>query len=221
MTHADATPEPFTRAYRAAMGAASPLVRRWGRLQVRGLELVPRSGPVLLIGNHDSYWDPVAVGVASLRHRQVRALAKSSLWKVRPLAPVLNGMGQIPIDRGRGDVAALDRAVAELRGGACIGVFPEGTRSLGRTLRPRGGVGRLAAAVPEAAVFGVAITGTTDLPRFPKRPVVTIDFFRPAGGPLQPGEEPAAFAARIVVEIRERAPFVVAGRRPKQPADDA
>lgn len=220
MTTPAAPPEPFTGAYRAAMGAASPIVRRWGRLHVTGLELVPRSGPVLLVGNHDSYWDPVAVGVASLGHRQVRALAKSSLWKVKPLSPVLNGMGQIPIDRGRGDATAMDRAVAELRAGACIGVFPEGTRSLGRQLRARGGVGRLAAAVPEAPVLCVAIRGTTDLPRWPKRPRVTVDFFVPAEGGLRPGEEPAAFAARLVAEIRGRAPIAIAGRKPKRPAAD-
>jgi 1-acyl-sn-glycerol-3-phosphate acyltransferase len=202
------------------MGAASPIVRRWGRLRVTGLELVPRSGPVLLVGNHDSYWDPVAVGVASLGHRQVRALAKSSLWKVKPMAPILNGMGQIPIDRGRGDAGAMDRAIAELQAGACIGVFPEGTRSLGRNLRARGGVGRLAAAVPEATVLCVAISGTTDVPRWPKRPRVRIDVFPPAGGGLQPGEEPSAFAARLLDEIRERSPRVIAGRKPKGPAPD-
>lgn len=221
MTHPIASPEPFTGTYRAAMGAASPIVRRWGRLRVHGLELVPRSGPVLVVGNHDSYWDPVAVGVAGLGHRQVRALAKASLWKVRPLAPVLTGMGQIPIDRSGGDAHAMDRAAAELRAGACIGIFPEGTRSLGRELRPRGGVGRLAAAVPEALVVCVAITGTTDVPRFPKRPTVSVEFFLPRGGGLQAGEDTGAFAARLVTEIRERAPRVTAGRRPKGPTEGA
>lgn len=218
MTDLVAQPEPFTGAYRAAMGAASPIVRRWGRLHVTGLELLPRFGPTLVVGNHDSYWDPVAVGVGALGHRQVRALAKSSLWKVKPLAPILNGMGQIPIDRGRGDTGAMDRAVEELRAGACIGVFPEGTRSLGRELRARGGIGRLAEAVPEATVVCVAIRGTTDVPRFPKRPAVSLDFFLPAGGGLQPGEDAAAFSARLVDELRERAPRVVAGRKPKGPA---
>ena len=213
MTDLVAPPEPFTGTYRAAIGAASPIVRRWGRLRVSGLELVPRSGPVLIVGNHDSYWDPVAVGVAGLGHRQVRALAKSSLWKVRPLAPILTGMGQIPVDRSGGDARAMDRAAAELRAGACIGIFPEGTRSLGKELRPRSGVGRLAAAVPEALVVCVAISGTTDVARFPRRPTVSIDFFLPAGGGLQPGEDPGAFARRLTDELRARAPRVAAGRR--------
>ena len=62
------------------------------------------------------------------------------------LGAVLTGMGQIPIERGSGDSGALDRAIEELRKGACIGIYPEGTRSLGRALRARGGVGYLARA---------------------------------------------------------------------------
>src|SRR5271163_2573926 len=115
-------PESMTHTYVAAMRISTPIVRGWGRLQTFGLETLPEAGPVLLCGNHDSYWDPHAVGVAALGRRQVRALAKSSMWKIKGLNVVLDGMGQIPIDRGKGDAAALDRAVEELRGGASIGI---------------------------------------------------------------------------------------------------
>jgi 1-acyl-sn-glycerol-3-phosphate acyltransferase len=195
------------------MALCSPIVRGWGRLEVEGLEHMPEQGPVLLAGNHDSYWDPVAIGVAALPRRQIRALAKSSLWKIKGLDRVLDGMGQIPIDRGKGDQHALDRAVEELRAGACIGIFPEGTRSLGRELRARSGFGRLAAAVPEAEVVCVAVSGTVDIPRFPTRPRVRVKFFSPAGGGLAKGEEAAALAVRLLEEIRGHAPIAVAGRR--------
>jgi 1-acyl-sn-glycerol-3-phosphate acyltransferase len=188
-------------------------VRWWGRLEVSGLEAMPLDGPVLLAGNHDSYWDPIAVGIAGMPRRQIRALAKSSLWKPG-ISTVLDGMGQIPIDRGAGDQRALDAAIAELRGGACIGIFPEGTRSLGRELRARGGIGRLAAAVPEAQIVSCTVTGTVDIPKFPTdRPRVKVEFFRPAGGGLQPGESPGDFAARLTAEIRARAPIAIAGRK--------
>ena len=199
--------------YRFAMTVCTPVVKWWGRLEVRGLETLPAEGPVLLAGNHDSYWDPVVVGVAALRRRQVKALAKKQLWDVPGLGPILNGMGQIPIDRGAGDAGALDRAVQELRGGACIGIFPEGTRSKGRTLRARSGIARLAERVPEAQLAAVTITGTTDIPRFPKRPHVRVRFFRPEGGPLREGEEREAFAARLLAECRADAPVVAHGWR--------
>ncbi len=205
-----------TRTYVAAMSACSPIVRRWSRLDVSGLEHLPESGPVLLAGNHDSYWDPVAVGVAALHRRQVCALAKSSMWKLEGLNRILDGMGQIPIDRGSADAAALDRAIAELRQGACIGIFLEGTRSLGRELRARSGFGRLAEAVPGAEVVCCSIVGTTDIARFPTRPAVHIRFFRPAGGGLQSGETPSDLSARLLAEIRAGAPIATAGRRARR-----
>jgi len=203
----------MTRGYRIAMRICSPIVRRWARLEVDGLEHIPEHGPVLLAGNHDSYWDPVAIGVAALPRRQIRALAKSSLWKVKGLGPVLDSMGQIPIERGTGDQNAMARAIDELRGGACIGIFPEGTRSLGRELRARSGFGRLAQTVPEAEVVCVSVTGTVDIPRFPKRPKVRVRFFRPAEGGLSNGEDPTALAPRLLAEIRAEAPIAVAGRK--------
>ncbi|MGX6449439.1 lysophospholipid acyltransferase family protein [Patulibacter sp. S7RM1-6] len=205
--------ERISPTYRAAMAACTPTIRWWGRLEVAGLEVLPPEGPLLVVGNHDSYWDPVAVGVAGLPLRQIRALAKSTLWKSKPLGKILDGMGQIPIERGKGDAHALDTAIAELRGGACIGVFPEGTISRGGYLRPRSGVGRLAQAVPEAEVVCVATTGTVDVVRAPKRPRIRVEFFRPAGGGMLPGETPAAFVVRLMEETRERAPIAIPGRR--------
>ncbi len=198
--------------YWTAMTVCRP-VAAWGRLEVEGLEALPESGPVLVVGNHDSHWDPVMVGIAALGRRQIKALAKSALWKVRGLGPVLNGMGQIPIERDAGDAGALARAVGELRGGSCIGVFPEGTRSRGKVLRARSGVGRLALAVPEARVVCVAIEGTSDLTGFPRRPRLRIRFFEPREGQAKPGEEAGELAVRLLAEIRELVPPSISARK--------
>src|ERR1700742_1213119 len=206
--------EPISRAYRSVMIASSPGVVWWGRLQVTGLELLPVQGPLLLVGDHDSYWDTVATGIAAMPRRQVRALAKSSMWKNGLVGAVLTGMGQIPIERGSGDGGALDRAIEELRNGACIGIYPEGTRSLGRALRARSGVGYLARAVPEATIVGVACNGTVAIPRFPRaRPRVRVEFFefdRPA---ITPEESPQAYSTRLLAPLRQRAPIEAAGRK--------
>jgi 1-acyl-sn-glycerol-3-phosphate acyltransferase len=198
--------------YRVAMAVSRP-VAIWGRLEAEGLEMLPTAGPTLVVGNHDSHWDPLMVGIAGIRRRQIRALAKADLWKVRGLAPVLDGMGQIPIVRGAGDAAALARAVEELRGGACIGVFPEGTRSRGKVLRARSGVGRLALEVPETKLVCVSIEGTTDLTGFPRRPRIRIRFFEPAGGQARPDEEPGELAARLLAELRELVPPSLSARK--------
>src|SRR5436305_13632438 len=170
--------ERVTPAYRGVMIASRRGVVWWGRLEGTGLELLPLEGPLLVVGGHDSYWDTVATGIAAMPRRQVRALAKSSMWSNKLLGAVLTGMGQIPIERGSGNTAALDRAIEELRRGACIGIYPEGTRSLGRALRARSGIGYLARAVPEATIIGVACSGTVAIPRFrSERPHVSVDFF--------------------------------------------
>lgn len=199
--------------YRVAMAVCRPVVTAWGRLEVEGLDALPAEGPALVVGNHDSHWDPVTVGVAAIRRRQIRALAKSTLWDVRGLSPILNGMGQIPIERGAGDAGALARAIEELRGGACIGVFPEGTRSRGEVLRARSGVGRFALEVPEAKLVCVAIEGTSEMTGFPRRPRLRTRFFEPAGGQARSDEEPGEIAARLLAEIRELVPPTISYRK--------
>jgi 1-acyl-sn-glycerol-3-phosphate acyltransferase len=213
VTEPAAKPEPFTKTYRVAMAICSPM-RWWSSMEVEGLEVLPRSGPVLIVGNHDSQTDPLFIGMAARRRRQIRALAKSDLWKKRGLSAVLNGMGQIPIERAAGDANALVNAIAALREGRCIGVFPEGTISVGRKLRARSGIGRLALEVPEAKIVCVAHTGTPDFARFPKKPRVKLRFFEPASGQTEPGEDPGALSQRLLDEIRAIAPQVPAGRDP-------
>ena len=107
-----------------------------------GAEIVPESGPLLLVPNHDSQWDPVVVAVALRKRRKLRFLARANLWKIPGLGPILYGIGQIPIERGAGDAGALDEAAVALRDGAAICVFPEGKLSGGQRLR-----GRVAASV--------------------------------------------------------------------------
>jgi 1-acyl-sn-glycerol-3-phosphate acyltransferase len=202
----------LTAAYRAVMAATSPVVTRWGRLDVTGLECVPVSGPTLILCNHDSYWDPIAVGMAARHRRQIRALAKASLWKNPLVGRVLDGMGQIPLQRGAGDAAALDAAIAELKAGACIGVFPEGTISRGQALRARSGAGRLALAVPHTVIVCAAVRGTVDVIRFPTRPNISVQFFLPAEPAPRPNESAGEVMARLMAEIRTLAPPVTAGR---------
>jgi 1-acyl-sn-glycerol-3-phosphate acyltransferase len=206
--------ERITPAYRGVMIASTPGVVWWGRLHVTGLQLLPLDGPLLVVGDHDSYWDTVATGIAAMPRRQIRALAKSSMWGNKLLGAVLTGMGQIPIERGSGDTGALDRAIEELRQGACIGIYPEGTRSLGRALRARSGIGYLARAVPSVTIIGVACNGTVAIPRFPaERPHVSVEFFQFDRPQIEPDEAPVDYSTRLLSQIRQRAPIEVAGRK--------
>jgi 1-acyl-sn-glycerol-3-phosphate acyltransferase len=185
----------------------------WGRLRVDGLECVPPEGPLLVVPNHDSQWDPVLVGLALRPRRRLRFLARASLWRIPGLGPLLYAMGQIPIRRGAGDAAALENAMGALRSGEAICVFPEGGLSWGEHLRARSGVARLAHACPGVGIVLCAVEGTTGYARFPRRPRVRVTFFAPEKRDARPDETPAELATRLLGEIRARVPPTPAGRR--------
>ncbi len=67
-------------------------------LRIEGSRRVPRTGPVLLIANHQSYLDIIVCGVAS--PRQVYFLARQSLWKSRILGWIMDRFGTVPVDTG-------------------------------------------------------------------------------------------------------------------------
>lgn len=203
--------------YRGVLGIVTPVIRWWGRLEVVGGDLLTAAGPSLVIGNHDSYWDPLVVGVAALPTVQIRAVAKSTLWRSPGMARVLDGMGQLPITRGRADRAELARIVRVLESGGCVGIFPEGGISQGLRRRAYSGAGWLARTVPETRLVAVAITGAVDMARFPRRPRIKVAFFTPAGGPPAAGESSIGVSRRVTAEIRDRAPAVAFGRSRRRP----
>jgi 1-acyl-sn-glycerol-3-phosphate acyltransferase len=185
----------------------------WGRTQVLGIESVPKRGPLLIVPNHDSQWDPIVIGLTLKRRRKLRFLARASLWEIPGLGPIMDGLRQIPIRRGEGDARALERAVEAVRAGEAVCVFPEGGLSWGERVRARSGVGRLIQACPGTPVVLCTVEGTTDYARFPRRPRVRVTFFSPRKGDSRPVETPAEVATRLLDEIRTRVPPTPAGRR--------
>lgn len=190
-----------------------PIAIWWGRMRVEGLGQVPLDGPLLVVPNHDSQWDPIAVALAIRSRRRLRFLGRASLWRIPGLGTLLHAMGQIPIRRGAGDATALEQAVEALGAGDAVCIFPEGGLSWGERLRARSGVGRLAVECPGAEIVLCAVEGATDYARFPRRPRLKVTFFRPAAGGPRPGEEASALAARLLDEIRDRVAPTPAGRQ--------
>lgn len=110
-----------------------PLTWAFMKKDWRGLEHVPREGGVILAVNHISHADPIAVAdyVVYGAGRIARFLAKSTLFQRPPLVShVMRGAGQIPVHRHTADASlALRDAVAALRNGECVAIYPEGTVS--------------------------------------------------------------------------------------------
>ena len=146
------------------------LAQQLYRVQIAGSEHVPASGPVILVANHESMFDPWLLALVT--PRPVRYMAKSELWRYRPVARVIESFGAFPVERGTGDATAISVAASLLREGEVLGMFPQGT-SKRRASRPyHRGAARLAL-VTGAPVVPVRMTGTRGVPR-PGRPPVEI-----------------------------------------------
>lgn len=133
--------------------------------QTRGRENVPMTGPVLLAVNHMSWADPVVVGAAL--KRPAFYLAKERLFRNSMVRNLLEGLGQIKVDRhvAGANEGAIQKAVEILDMGLIIGVFPEGTRSRpGEVKRGKTGVARIAAR-SGAPVVPIAVDTSRFWPR--------------------------------------------------------
>ena len=85
-----------------------------------------REGPFIIIANHNSMLDPVAI--AYRVKRDVTFLGKKELTKNKLVAKALTGMHMIVVDRHNSDMKAMRACVGALRKGNILGIFPEGTR---------------------------------------------------------------------------------------------
>jgi len=95
--------------------------------KVQGADNMPNEGPVILVINHLSIWDPV-VAACSVS-RRVSFMAKEELFSIPILGSIFSKLGAFPVKRGHGDMNAIRQSLAILKGGGVIGLFPEGTRS--------------------------------------------------------------------------------------------
>lgn len=113
--------------YRAAQHAAAALTHTITPLTTHDTDRIPAEGPVILICNHKTFYDAVAV-LAACRHRKIAFMCKKELLKYKPFRWFFMQMGCIPVDRGNTDMAAMRASVKTLREGGVLGIFPEGTR---------------------------------------------------------------------------------------------
>jgi 1-acyl-sn-glycerol-3-phosphate acyltransferase len=93
-----------------------------------GRRRIPTRGPLLVVANHQSYFDPPIIG-ASIRGRQLDYLARSATFKFKPLAALITALNAIPLKEDTSDVGAMKTVLARLAEGGAVLVFPEGGRS--------------------------------------------------------------------------------------------
>ena len=104
------------------------------RVRVVGRENVPATGGGLICANHQSYFDPIVVGLAV--DRRMNYLARDTLFRHPLLKWIMNYMDAIPIDREGGGLAGLKETLRKLKQEELVLIFPEGTRTRNGELQP-------------------------------------------------------------------------------------
>lgn len=151
----------------------------YARFDIAGTHHIPKRGPAIVVANHRSYFDAVAVGLTVMKAgRLPRALAKKEIFDAPVLGQLARAMGQIVVDRKAGAGQSLDAAMHALRGGEVVVVLPQGTIPRGEAffsskLEGKTGAARLAAA-SGAPVIPIGVWGTEKVwPRSARLPNVT------------------------------------------------
>lgn len=120
-------PPPASRFYKTCHIIARLGATMMFELKSYGIHHVPPRGGVLLVSNHQTYLDPVILGV-HLR-RPVGFLAKSELFENKHFSWLIRSLNAFPVKRGEGDVGAMKEAIRRLKEGNILTMFPEGTRT--------------------------------------------------------------------------------------------
>jgi putative phosphoserine phosphatase/1-acylglycerol-3-phosphate O-acyltransferase len=185
---------------RALQMLAQPELFPWVRLDVDGVEHIPASGPAIIVANHRSYFDPLAMGFTLGRaNRPVRFLGKKEVFDAPVVGQIVSALGGIRVDRGSGSDEPLSEAADALAAGEVVAIMPQGTIPRGRAffdpaLKGRWGAAKLAH-LTGAPVIPIGLWGTEKVwPRNAKAPNV-----------LALGHPPT-------VRIRVGAPVEITGR---------
>ncbi len=130
----------------------APTLGLYFRGRVYGIDQVPQHGPLVIVANHASDFDPPLVS-CSVR-RPVSYMAKEELFRVPMLSSAIRLYGAYPVKRGSADRSAIRAAITQLNQGWAVGIFLSGTRT---------DDGR----IPEAKLGAALIAAKTGAPLLP------------------------------------------------------
>ena len=215
-------PLGVTSWFRFGANLVRPLLNLIAKRDWRGVENLPKSGAAIAVCNHISYVDPLLFTHFLYNNgRAARYLGKASLFKLPIIGRVLLGAGQIPVERETSVASdALQHAIAFLKAGHLLGVYPEGTLTRDANYWPmkaKTGIARLAI-LTQVPVIPCAQWGaqkilpaySKKLKLFPRTKVIIqagtpLDFSRWYGKAEDPVaiEEATAYVMRAITRLLE------------------
>ena len=148
------------------------------RIRVYGRKNVPSKGPVLLLSNHQSFFD--VVFCQSTLRRSLHFVARDSLFKIKIFGPLIGSVHATAIKRGQADLSGMKKVIEKLKQNKVVCLYPEATRTGdGRIAEIKPGFGLLSRR-SGACVVPVVIDGAFECwPRhriFPSFGRVTVSY---------------------------------------------
>lgn len=162
-------------AFRLAVAIARPPLMALTRRDWRGAQHLPDSGGFVVVSNHLSHLDPFTLAHFLYDNGYpVRFLGKESVFRIPVAGSIVRAARQIPVHRESGDATlAFSAAVAAVREGECVGIYPEATLTRDPALWPmqgKTGAARIAL-ITGCPVIPVAQWGPHEiLPPYARRP---------------------------------------------------
>lgn len=156
-------------------------MRIFFRIEHRGMENVPRAGPLLVVSNHTTYFDPFWIAVRI--YRTVRFMAWDKIFQYPIAGRLLRWLGAFPVSLENPESSAFKSSLKVLRMGEALMIFPEGGRSPDGKLLPfKEGAAHLALKL-EVTILPVAVHGGArvwgPMMRFPLPRKVRVEYLPP------------------------------------------
>ena len=171
-------------------------------IRCQGRHNMPRDGAVLICSNHQSFFDPVLVGLTF--NRRLNYLARRSLFRFAPFRWLIQFLDAIPIDRDGLGLSGLKESLRRLKRGEIVLIFPEGTRTPDGSVQPLQPGFCALARRGKAILLPVGMDGAYDAwPRsvkLPRRSSIRVC----VGQPLTPAEVDELDDQRLIGEVEQR-----------------
>ena len=120
--------------YRFMRWMCQAFIATWWKVRVFNRHYEPHEGGAVYVSNHQSFMDPMLVGMA-LR-RPMSFMARDSLFRAPGFGRLIESLNAFPVKRGTADTGALREAMRRLKAGKQVLVFAEGTRTSDGTVGP-------------------------------------------------------------------------------------